>query len=85
VDPGRAAVFLSAVAAVVTGFIVFVLAISTTGTTELHREVTSASSPAACQTHADKLAEEQRRKHAATLQRMGAIVRAHCQPLGVQP
>lgn len=45
---------------------------------ELQRQLISASSQSVCQAHADKLAEEQRRHHAAVLQRLKARVHGVC-------
>jgi hypothetical protein len=48
---------------------------------ELRREVISASSPAACKAHADKLAAQQREANAAAVQRFKARVEGTCTQL----
>ena len=50
--------------------------------TELHQEVVSASSDEACQRHADKLADEQRRKHLETVRKTRGLVVGECRRLG---
>ena len=50
--------------------------------TELHQSLTSASSDEACQRHADKLAEEQRRKHIETVRKTRGLVVGECRRLG---
>lgn len=49
---------------------------------ELHREVTSASSPAVCQRTADAKAAELAQQHADTVRRLGAQVVGRCMPIG---
>lgn len=50
--------------------------------TELHQSVASASSDEACQRHADKLADEQRRKHAETVRKTRGLVVGECRRIG---
>lgn len=50
--------------------------------TELHQSLASASSPEVCQRHADKLADEQRRKHAETVRKTRGLVVGECRRIG---
>jgi hypothetical protein len=52
---------------------------------ELHREVIAASSLAVCERHAERLAREQREKHAELLARTRGRAVGHCQPLRTEP
>ena len=50
--------------------------------TELHQSLVSASSPEACQRHADKLAAAQLRKHAEQVRQMRGRVVGQCRRIG---
>lgn len=47
----------------------------------VHRELITASTATVCQQHADKLADEQREKRAADVQRLRARVVGVCSPM----